>query len=124
MCDRLAGSVGLEGSIQRRGLRVLTNARLVETAAASQLWADHFEDEFTDISDLEDSITGRIASSLQIQLVKAENSRAIAERSADPDATDLRLHAMALLVSPITHEHHLAARRYLNEFLKTRSGVC
>lgn len=107
----------LEGSIQRIGKRVETNARLIETTSATQIWGDRFENEFSDLSELQDVITGRIASSLQIQLVKAENRRAIAERSADPDATDLRLHAMALLVSPITHEHHLAARRYLNESL-------
>lgn len=108
----------LEGSIQRRGTHVQTNTRLIDTASASQVWADQFQNEFIDISDLEGAITGRIASSLQVQLIKAENRRAVAERSADPDATDLRLHAMALLVSPITHEHHLAARRYLEESLR------
>ncbi len=108
----------LEGSIQRSGNWVQTNARLVETASARQIWGDRFKNKFVDLSDLQDAITGRIASSLQIQLVKAENRRAIAERPADPDATDLRLHAMALLVSPITREHHLAARRYLEESLR------
>jgi len=108
----------LEGSIRRSGTRVQTNARLVDTSSAAQIWGDRFENEFTNLTELQDAITGRIASSLNIELVKAENRRAIAERPADPDATDLRLHAMALLVSPITHEHHLAARRYLEESLR------
>ena len=108
----------LEGSIRRSGMRVQTNARLVDTTSAAQIWGDRFESEFTNLTGLQDAITGRIASSLNIELVKAENRRAIAERPADPDATDLRLHAMALLVSPITHEHHLTARRYLEESLR------
>ena len=108
----------LEGSIERTGNWVQTNARLVETASATQIWADRFESKFSDLSELQDNITGRIASSLQLQLIKAEYHRAVAERPADPDATDLRLHAMALLLSPITREHHLVARRYLEESLR------
>jgi class 3 adenylate cyclase/TolB-like protein/cytochrome c-type biogenesis protein CcmH/NrfG len=108
----------LEGSIERTGNWVQTNARLVETASATQIWADRFESKFSDLSELQDDITGRIASSLQLQLIKAEYHRAVAERPADPDATDLRLHAMALLLSPITREHHLVARRYLEESLR------
>ena len=108
----------LEGSIERTGNWVQTNARLVETASATQIWADRFESKFSDLSELQDNITGRIASSLQLQLIKAEYHRAAAERPADPDATDLRLHAMALLLSPITREHHLVARRYLEDLLR------
>ena len=108
----------LEGSIERTGNWVQTNARLVETASATQIWADRFESKFSDLSELQDNITGRIASSLQLQLIKAEYHRAVAERPADPDATDLRLHAMALLLSPITREHHLVARRYLEKSLR------
>lgn len=108
----------LEGSIERTGNWVQTNARLVETASATQIWADRFESKFSDLSELQDNITGRIASSLQLQLIKAEYHRAAAERPADPDATDLRLHAMALLLSPITREHHLVARRYLEDSLR------
>lgn len=108
----------LEGSIRKIGMKVQTNAQLVDTRTAAHVWADRFDNEFTELSELQDAITGRIASSLKIQLVKAESRRARAERPADPDAIDLRLHAMALLASPITHEHHLAARQYLEESLR------
>ncbi|HJU17375.1 MAG TPA: adenylate/guanylate cyclase domain-containing protein [Stellaceae bacterium] len=107
----------LEGSINKIGNLIHTNARLVEAASGAQIWSERFEKKFANLSELQDIITGRIASSLEIQLVKAE-IRAVAPSSADPDATDLRLRAMALLLSPITHEHHLAARRYLEESLR------
>src|SRR5271165_4280043 len=80
----------LEGSIQRSGNWVQTNARLVETTSATQIWADRFENKFSDLGELQNNITGRIASSLQVQLVTAEDHRAIAERPSDPNATDLR----------------------------------
>ena len=100
----------LHGSIRKTGMKVQTNAQLVDARSAAQLWADRFDTGLADLSELQDAITGRIASSLNIQLVQAENRRAIAERPADPDAIDLRLRAIALLMSSITPEHSLAAR--------------
>jgi TolB-like protein/class 3 adenylate cyclase/Tfp pilus assembly protein PilF len=105
----------LEGSIRKDGMQVQTNAQLVDTRSAAHIWADRFDTELANLSDLQDAITGRIASSLHIELVKAENRRAVTERPADPDAIDLRLRAMALLVSSPTPEHALAARRHLEE---------
>ena len=50
----------LEGSIQRSGTRVQTNARLVDANSAAQIWGDRFESEVTDLFDLQEAITGRI----------------------------------------------------------------
>jgi adenylate cyclase len=105
----------LEGSIRKDGTQVQTNAQLVDTRNAAHLWADRFDNDIADLSDLQDAITGRLASSLHVELLKAENRRAITERPADPDAIDLRLRAMALLVASPTPEHALAARRHLEE---------
>lgn len=108
----------LQGSIRKSGMKVLTNAQLVETLSAAQIWADRFDNDITDLAELQDAVTGRIASSLHIQLIKAENRRALAQRTADPDAVDLRLRAMALLVTSNTPEHALSARQYLEESLR------
>jgi adenylate cyclase len=108
----------LEGSIRKDGMKVQTNAQLVDARSGTHIWADRFDNPLTDLFELQDAVTGRIASSLHIQLVKAENRRAIAERPADPDAIDLRLHAMALTVSSVTAEHNLSARGFLEESLR------
>lgn len=108
----------LEGSIRKAGMKVQTNAQLVYTHTAAHIWADRFDNELANLSELQDAITGRIASSLHIQLVKAESRRAIAERPSDPDAIDLRLRAVALLNMSLTPENALAARRYLQESLR------
>jgi adenylate cyclase len=107
----------LEGSVEKLENKVKTNARLIEAGSGVQLWGDRFESNFTDLAELQDVIVGRIASSLQIQLVQVEDRRATAERTANPDATDLRLHAMALLASKISRDHHRAARDYLRRSL-------
>src|SRR6516164_9206100 len=108
----------LEGSIRKVGMKVQTNAHLVDTRSAAHIWADRFDNDLTELSELQDAVTGRIASSLHIQLVQAENRRAIAERPADPDAIDLRLHAMALLVTTPTPEHHMSARQFLEDSVR------
>jgi TolB-like protein/Tfp pilus assembly protein PilF len=108
----------LEGSIRKSGMKVQANAQLVDTRSATHLWADRFDNELTDLLELQEAVTGRIAASLNIQLIRAENRRAIAERAADPDAVDLRLRAMALLITSLTPEHTLSARRFLEEAVR------
>ena len=85
----------LEGSIRKVGTKVQANTHLVDARSAVAIWADQFDSDVTDLFELQEAVTGRIASSLGIQLVKAESRRR--ERSKDPNAIDLRLRAMAIL---------------------------
>jgi adenylate cyclase len=68
---------------------------------------DRFESELTDPFELQEAVTGGIAASLHLQLVRAENRRTIAERTTDPDAYGMRLRAMAYKITP---ENTLFAR--------------
>jgi TolB-like protein/Tfp pilus assembly protein PilF len=108
----------LEGSIKRVEARLQTNTRLIDTASAAQIWADRFDNEAADLFDLERAVTGRIASSLGIELVKAEGRRIMDEQAANPDSTDLRVRAMSLYFGSITPEHSQQARRYLEEAVR------
>lgn len=99
------------GSIGRSGDLVRTNVQLLDAASDEQLWGDRFENRFIDLGGLEDAITGRIAASLNIQLVRAEGRRA--DQVPQPDALDLRLRATSLLFSSVAPEHTLATRQLL-----------
>jgi adenylate cyclase len=112
----------LEGSIKRAKTRVQTNARLVDAESALQIWSDRFDNEVSNLFELQEAITGRIAAALDIQLVQAESRRAIARQAVDPDAVDLRLRAMGLYISGITPENTLAARRLLQEAVRKDPG--
>jgi adenylate cyclase len=103
----------LEGSVGKLGTRVQANAELIDTASAANIWADRFDTDVTSLPELYDAVTGRIAASLDLQLVRAENRRAIAERPTDPDAVDMRLRAMAGLAEKLTPENSLLARKSL-----------
>jgi adenylate cyclase len=103
----------LEGSIIRAGTRLETNVQLIDTQTGAHIWADRFEDDFGDLFKLLAAVTGRIATSLDLQLAKAEGERAMEQTARDPDALDLRFRAMALYISGISPEHTLEARRLL-----------
>ena len=105
----------LEGSIKRIDTRLQTNAWLIDTGSGGQLWADRFDNEVADLFELEKDVTGRIASSLGIELVKAEGLR---PQAANPDAMDLRVRGMALYFRSVTPEHSQEARRYLEEAVR------
>jgi adenylate cyclase len=101
------------GSIARIGEVVRTNIQLLDAASAEQLWGDRFEQEFVDLGALANTITGRIAASLNFQLMRAEGRRA--EKSLRPDALDLRLRATSLFFGSIAPEHTLAVRKLLQQ---------
>jgi TolB-like protein/Flp pilus assembly protein TadD len=101
----------LAGSIQRIETRVQANAELIDTSSASSLWAERFQSELTDPFELQEAVTGRIAASLHLQLVRVESLRSVAERTTDPDAYDMRLRAMAHLIDKLSPQNTLAARR-------------
>jgi TolB-like protein len=100
-------------SIGRSVDLVRTNVQLLDAASGEQLWGDRFESQFVDLGRLEDAITGRIAASLNIQLVRQEGRRAT--QVPQPDALDLRLRATAMFFSSIAPEHTLAMRQLLQK---------
>jgi adenylate cyclase len=106
----------LEGSILKVGTRVQANTHLVDARSARAIWADQFDSDITDLFELQEAVTGRIASSLGLQLVKAESRRR--DRSKDSTAIDMRLRAMAILIDSVTPQHNLIARKYLQEALQ------
>ena len=106
----------LEGSIRHVGGQVETNAQLIDAGSRTQLWADHFKNEFIDLFDLEGAITGRIANALDVQLISAESRRMAAV--ANPDALDLRLRAESIFFSAVTPVHALAAQRLLEQAVR------
>lgn len=104
------------GSIARLGELVRTNVQLVDAASGEQLWGDRFEHEFVELGALANTITGRIAASLNFQLMRAEGRRA--ERSTQPDALELRLRATGLFFSSVAPEHTAAVRELLQQSVR------
>jgi adenylate cyclase len=90
----------LEGSVRQLGRTVEVNAQLISTETGAHVWADRFEGEESDLGKLQFEIVGRLARSLDLQLIRAESLRAVRERPSNPDAVDLRMRGEALVRTP------------------------
>ena len=81
----------LEGSIRRLGERLRVTVRLVSVSDVSLLWSDHFDENFTDIFKVEDSISTKVASALALKLSGDEERRLIKRYTGNPEAYQLYL---------------------------------
>ena len=65
----------LEGSIQRSGDRVRVTAQLIDAQTGNHLWAERYDRELKDIFSLQDEITMKIMTELQVKLTDGEEAR-------------------------------------------------
>ena len=65
----------IDGRIQREGNRVRMTVQMVRVADGAQLWAQAFDEEFTNIFSLEDEVSERVAHSIRLQLNNKEEKR-------------------------------------------------
>ena len=76
----------LDGSIQKSGDRVRVSVRLVRVEQGQTLWAEQFDEKFTDIFTVQDAISRRVADMLALRLSGQEKER-LAKRGTDnPEA--------------------------------------
>src|SRR5260370_2612706 len=86
----------LEGSVRRVGDQVRVNVQLVDGESGAHLWADRFDTDRANLAQAQDEITGRLARTLNLELVEASVRRIEQERAVDPDARDLVMRGWAL----------------------------
>jgi len=65
----------LEGSVRRAGDKVRITAQLIDAIKGHHLWSDRYERDLKDIFALQDDITMKIMSSLQVKLTDGEQAR-------------------------------------------------
>jgi len=71
----------LEGSVRRLGDQVQVNVQLIDAERGAHLWADRFETDRRNLAQAQSEITGRLARTLNLQLVEAAGQRVDQERA-------------------------------------------
>jgi DNA-binding winged helix-turn-helix (wHTH) protein/TolB-like protein/Tfp pilus assembly protein PilF len=66
----------LDGTIQTWGDRIRVSAKLLRTSDGKQLWTGQFDEKFTDIFVVQDSISEKVATALKIRLGGKEKKHA------------------------------------------------
>ena len=79
----------LDGNIQRTGERIRISARLVRVADGNTLWAETFDEKFTDIFEVQDSISEKIIGSLALRLTGDERTDLAKKYTTDTAAYQL-----------------------------------
>jgi TolB-like protein/DNA-binding winged helix-turn-helix (wHTH) protein/Tfp pilus assembly protein PilF len=92
----------LEGSVQRLPETVEVNARLADAKSGALIWADRFETTRREVPRTEADITGRLANSLNLQLVTAAARAADLSGNVDPEAGDLIMRGWAAWYRPFS----------------------
>jgi adenylate cyclase len=65
----------LEGSVRKAGNRVRITAQLIDAMTGKHIWAERYDRNLDDIFELQDEITRKIVTALDVQLVSGEQAR-------------------------------------------------
>jgi TolB-like protein/DNA-binding winged helix-turn-helix (wHTH) protein/Flp pilus assembly protein TadD len=89
--EELQTEAVLDGSIQKAGDRVRVSVRLVDVRTGAALWSEQFDESFTDIFRVQDSIAQRIAGVLALKLSRREQEQLAKHMTDNPAAYELYL---------------------------------
>jgi adenylate cyclase len=104
----------LEGSVRKSGDKVRITAQLIDALTGHHLWAERYDRDLKDIFALQDEITLRIISALQVELGGQERS-SLSVKGTDNLGAYLKLLQSAHQSGRFTKEGNIQARRYAEE---------
>jgi serine/threonine-protein kinase len=81
----------LDGSIQRSGEKIRVTVRFVRVADGHEIWSEQFDEKFTDIFSVQDSVSRKVSGLLAITLTGDEKERLTKRQTGDVEAYQLYL---------------------------------
>ncbi len=88
--------------MRRMGDHVQVNAQLLDAETGTHVWAERFDTDRRDIAEAQSKITGRLARTLNLELLGDAGRRIEREKAVDPDATDLVMRGWDLWFRPFS----------------------
>jgi adenylate cyclase len=101
----------LEGSVRKAGNRIRITAQLIDAASGAHLWADRFDRDIDDIFAVQDELTLRLATEMQVRLTEGEQARLRYTTTSNVEAWNLWIQGSNLSRGPVTGENQMHARR-------------
>ncbi len=89
----------LEGTVQRAAGRVRVNAQLIDARTDTQLWAEGYDRDVSDVFAIESEVAGKIVAHLQAKISPSEKAAIEQKPTADLVAHDLYIRAKTLLAT-------------------------
>ena len=106
----------LEGSVQKTEDRVRISAQLIDAITGKYLWAERWDSDLTNIFALQDEITKKIITSLNVTLLKGEDARRWAQSTDNLEAYLKYLEGLKIHQRH-TKENNLIGRQMLEEVI-------
>ncbi|MGD9040125.1 MAG: tetratricopeptide repeat protein [Desulfobacteraceae bacterium] len=104
----------LEGSVRRSQDQLRITAQLVDAKTGNHLWAERWDRELKDIFEIQDEITMKILTSLQVKLTMGEHARRL-EKGTDNLEAYLKLLQARAYYQRGNKEDNILARQLLEE---------
>ena len=101
----------LEGSVQRTSERLRVNAQLIDAQTGRHVWAERYDRKPADVFDVQDEITQRIVTELDVKLLQGEQARTWRKTTRNGQAYDLFIRG---------REHH---ERFTREDVATAQAL-
>jgi len=102
----------LEGSVQKAADRIRINAQMVDALTGHHIWAEKYDRDLKNIFALQDEITMKIITALQVKLTAGEMAHLMAKGAKNIEAYIKFLQALELHT---TKEGNIQARKILEE---------
>jgi len=107
----------VSGSVRKMGDRIRVAAQLTDAANGTQLWADQYDDELTDVFAVQERIARRVAGTLASSLQQIAQQSSLRKPTDNLDAYDLVLRSRAL-ESDATRSNNRTARELLERAMQ------
>jgi len=104
----------LEGSVRKAGDKVRITAQLIDAISGHHLWADRYDRDIRDIFSLQDEITMKIITALQVKLTQGEQAAMIGKGTKNLEAFIKCLQSLASLLTH-TKEGNALGRKLAEE---------
>ncbi len=108
--QRLGVDAVLQGSVARRGARLIISAELFDVRTGSRLWSQQFERPAAEMVLVQDAIVDAVVALVRQPVSEAERRQLRRHPTDDPDAFEMYLKAM----------HHIG-RETENDYLRARA---
>jgi len=104
----------LEGSIRKIGDRVRITAQLIDALSSHHLWAERYDRDLKDVFALQDEITMKVITALQVELTAGEMAGMMAKGAKNLDAFIKYMQAVEFF-DKVTKEGNAQAKKTLEE---------
>lgn len=111
----------VSGSVRRMGQRVRVTVQLSDAATSTQLWAEQYDDELSDIFAVQERIARRVAGTLASSLQQIALQESLRKPTDNLAAYDLVLRSRAL-ANDTTRASNKSAREMLERVMQMAPG--